>query len=157
MKNRVKRVAGDIPLASTSDIAFLLLIFFLATTVFDIESGILLDLPPSETQEKAAVLEDRSEMAVLDIVMTGSDAANDFKVKMITFASKDATIPNKRVFPIKEVGTEVKLWLERKPKSVFMVRTKPDDPYGPMVKVLDQLKMAGIQKYAIRILDEEIE
>ena len=39
------RPSDDIPAASMSDIAFLLLIFFLVTTIFAVEQGIPLILP----------------------------------------------------------------------------------------------------------------
>jgi len=156
MGNREKRKATDIPLSSTSDIAFLLLIFFLVSTMFDIESGILLDLPPSETSEKAAVLDDMSNMVIIDVAMSGNSAKN-FNLKYITYPSKEAKTPTKKVIPIRELKAEVKVQLMKKPQTVFMVRTKPDDPYGPMVQVLDQLKVAGAQKYSIREWDQEIE
>ena len=45
------KVAAEIPNASMADIAFLLLIFFLTTTVFNEEKGLELLLPESKAQE----------------------------------------------------------------------------------------------------------
>ena len=50
----------EIPLVSTSDVAFLLLIFFLSTAALNVERGLLLDLPrpgdaPAEVAESRLV------------------------------------------------------------------------------------------------------
>jgi biopolymer transport protein ExbD len=42
------RARADIPTSSLADIAFLLLIFFLVTTVFDEERGLSMLLPQAE-------------------------------------------------------------------------------------------------------------
>lgn len=49
---RRHRVRAQIPSVSMGDIAFLLLIFFMATTIFKTEEGIEIRLPQSETSEK---------------------------------------------------------------------------------------------------------
>ena len=48
---RRHRVSSQIPAVSMGDIAFLLLIFFMATTIFKSEEGIEVRLPQSETGE----------------------------------------------------------------------------------------------------------
>lgn len=48
---RRHRVSAQIPSVSMGDIAFLLLIFFMATTIFKTEEGIEVRLPQSETAE----------------------------------------------------------------------------------------------------------
>ena len=45
---RRSKVSDEIPNSSLSDIAFLLLIFFMVSTVFAIEEGLLLQLPSQE-------------------------------------------------------------------------------------------------------------
>ena len=42
---RKRRLKAEIPTASTGDIAFLLIVFFMATTKFDVKEGIKLVLP----------------------------------------------------------------------------------------------------------------
>ena len=46
------KVSAEIPNSSLSDIAFLLLIFFMVSTVFAIEEGLILDLPSKEAVAK---------------------------------------------------------------------------------------------------------
>ncbi len=54
---RKRKNLGGIPTTSTSDISFLLLVFFLSTTTFDIKKGLGLVLPPASdpTQQKAKI------------------------------------------------------------------------------------------------------
>ncbi len=48
---RKERVSDEIPTASLADIAFLLLIFFLTTTVFNEEKGLPIVLPEEQTEQ----------------------------------------------------------------------------------------------------------
>ena len=48
---RRSRVADEIPSASLSDIAFLLLIFFLSTTTFAMDEGLVLALPGQQSEQ----------------------------------------------------------------------------------------------------------
>ena len=48
---RKKSDSGGIPTASLSDVAFLLLVFFLSTTKFDIKKGLGLMLPAPSSEE----------------------------------------------------------------------------------------------------------
>lgn len=47
--SRPRKIGAAIPTASMADIAFLLLIFFLTSTIFRLETGLPIDLPPAET------------------------------------------------------------------------------------------------------------
>jgi biopolymer transport protein ExbD len=56
---RRHRVSAGVPTVSMGDIAFLLLIFFMATTIFKVEEGLEVRLPraeTSQTQKKDRVL-----------------------------------------------------------------------------------------------------
>lgn len=64
---RKRKQLGGIPTASLSDVAFLLLIFFLTTTKFDIKKGLGLVLPPpsdpsQEVQKVRVKEEDRKSV-----------------------------------------------------------------------------------------------
>lgn len=51
-KFTLKRPAPEIPTASTADIAFLLIIFFMLTTVLRTEYGLKINLPSAESTER---------------------------------------------------------------------------------------------------------
>ena len=46
---REQKVENDVPTSSMADIAFLLLIFFMVTTIFKMEDGLNVTLPRAET------------------------------------------------------------------------------------------------------------
>ena len=50
--NRKARIPARIPTASTADIAFLLNLFFMVTTIFKLEEGLPITLPRSQAGEK---------------------------------------------------------------------------------------------------------
>jgi biopolymer transport protein ExbD len=50
LMRRKKKPSSEIPTASMADIAFLLLIFFLVTTVFDEEKGLEIVLPEQDSE-----------------------------------------------------------------------------------------------------------
>ena len=50
--SRTMKVNSDIPTASMADIAFLLLIFFMATTIFKLEEGLPVHLPRAEAGQQ---------------------------------------------------------------------------------------------------------
>jgi biopolymer transport protein ExbD len=49
---RQQKVASKVPTSSMADIAFLLLIFFMTTTIFKMEDGLQITLPRAETAQK---------------------------------------------------------------------------------------------------------
>ncbi len=123
------RVAGDIPLASMSDIAFLLLIFFLVTTIFAIEKGIFMTLPGKST---AAARVKRKNLLIIK-----------------THANNSISIDNQRV-RLREVKEITEDRLARNDKLVVVVETHPDAEYGIMVDILDELKLAKARRVALK-------
>ena len=64
MKKKKKAALGEITMASTSDVAFLLLIFFIVTTIFAAEQGLTLVLPGKQ-QETDTVKVKESNIATI--------------------------------------------------------------------------------------------
>jgi biopolymer transport protein ExbD len=50
--NRTAGVPSNVPTASMADIAFLLLVFFMATTIFKMEEGLTVHLPRADMGER---------------------------------------------------------------------------------------------------------
>jgi biopolymer transport protein ExbD len=62
MLRRKRRDMGGIPTSSMSDVAFLLLVFFLSTTKFDVKKGLGINLPAASTGEATKVKLDPSKL-----------------------------------------------------------------------------------------------
>lgn len=73
---------SSIPTASTGDIAFLLLIFFMVTTIFIKETGLVVDLPRAEAGEKIKqdmvsniFINKRGQISIDDMMVRPQDVA----------------------------------------------------------------------------------
>ncbi len=131
---RRKRESPEIPLASTADVAFLLLIFFIATTVFSIDEGLPLILPA-----RGASIVKVSVKNVVRIVV-----------------HEDGTVTvDKKVVPIDSISGTVRKMIADNDKLVVSLETHPRAKYGRMVRVLDQLKVASATRISLRLYSPE--
>ncbi len=115
----------NIPTASTGDIAFLLIIFFMVATHFRTERGLKVNLPQAEMTER--ILKRRNVAAVW-IDATGRMTVNDNWVNpaMITSLMSEKVIEN--------------------PELVVLLQADKDVKYGFVTDVLEALKDARAYK-----------
>jgi biopolymer transport protein ExbD len=134
---RKNRVAGEIPTASMADVAFLLLIFFLTTTVFDEERGLQIVLPAP--QENVEVSPDD----VLHLMVQ-----NDGSVRV----RRGAGGAEESV----RVADVAALWrreVARNSELIASVETAPDASYQHMIAVLDRLQAAQAGRVSLELLE----
>jgi len=132
LRKRVKLRPG-IPTASMGDVAFLILIFFLTSTVFTKDKGLKMLLPEKTAEE------DIVHVKPENIVMITINPAGEIKLKA---TGHEDYLPPGQYDEIKTV-VETKL-LERDTLLVVSLRTSKEAPYKSMVEVLDQLKLAKV-------------
>jgi biopolymer transport protein ExbD len=132
---RRARVENSIPTASMADIAFLLLIFFLVTTVFDEEKGLRLLLPVEDT------IDVRPENILF--LMVRPDGLIDVR------RGESPRIQRVRHTDISGIW---RLELADNPKLIAAVKTYPDAAYRYMIDVLDQLKAAGAERISLQMM-----
>jgi biopolymer transport protein ExbD len=131
---RRSRVSDEIPNSSLSDIAFLLLIFFMVSTVFAIEEGLLLQLPSQE-----GVVKKISRKNIMRL-----SAYPDGHVEM-----------DDQLVSINEIKARVEQAIIDNPKLVVVVETHPEAKYGLMIDVLDELKLAKATRISLKPLLEK--
>jgi len=132
------KVSDEIPTSSTADIAFLLLIFFLVTTVFPKDKGLEVVLP--EEGEEVAV----SQNNILHLIVR-ADGIVDVK------RGESTSIQQMRPDDIETVWrTEV----TANPNLIAAVKTYPDAPHRYMIDVLDALQLAGAERISLQIYEE---
>lgn len=131
MKARRKKMIAGIELVSTSDVAFLLLIFFIVSTAFALDMGLPLLLPAKETVQQAIRIK-QSNVATLMI-----------------HADNSVTLDGKKI-EINHIKAAVELRLQAQPKLVVVLETHPDANYGMMVACLDELKLSDARRVSLK-------
>jgi biopolymer transport protein ExbD len=120
-----------------SDIAFLLIIFFMATTKFDVKEGIRIVLPQaaaeSEQQTQSLTLTEK-EMTRLQITADGQIVVNKEAPRFYESAELDMLIQQK-----------VKI----NPQMIFKIITDREAKYNDMIRIVDRLKAAKIEKISL--------
>lgn len=118
----------EIPLVSTADVAFLLLVFFLSTTILNVERGIVLALPgPGERVALPAATH------VADVVV---DAAG--KVRL-----GDVHVP------ADQLRGALAVRLASDPDVLVRIAVDAKAPYAALVTTLDQVKLSGARKLTL--------
>jgi len=134
VKLREKKTKGaEIPTASMADIAFLLLIFFMVTTVFANEVGLQILLP-----EKGDEVKVKSE-----------------NIQRIYVEEKGEIRINGEAVNQDQLVDEVKKILAGNPKAIFSIKTHPDAQYQYTVNALDKLRLADAERYSLAPSSEE--
>jgi biopolymer transport protein ExbD len=134
---RRKKVTGEIPTASMADIAFLLLIFFLTTTVFDEEKGLEIVLPESEAT--VAV----SQRNVIHLMVQEDGLVHVQR-------GESPQIQRARSAEVASIWRQA---AAGNPNLIAAVKTSPRAPYRYMIDVLDQLQKAGADKISLQVLE----
>lgn len=137
LNKKKSKVSGEVPMSSTADIAFLLLIFFLVTTVFPKDKGLAIVLP--EPGEEAQV----SQKNILHLIIQANGVVD---VKR----GESQQIQQMRPDDIEG------LWRQEvalNPNLIAAVKTHPDASYKFMVDVLDALHSANAERISLQILE----
>lgn len=135
MLRRKRKDLGGIPTASMSDVAFLLLVFFLSTTKFDIKKGLGIVLPAvSDGTQKKVKLKDEN----LTKIWIDKDG-------IITLKSAG----DENVVPMNELQKTIHHIVKDNPDMVISLKTDRKSKYQYMVKVLDKLQAAGAEKISL--------
>jgi biopolymer transport protein ExbD len=131
MKLKRKRPITAIELASTGDVAFLLLIFFIVSTAFATDFGLPLLLPAKDSAVQAIKIK-QSNIATLKV-----------------HADNHISLDGKPI-EVNAIKSTVERRLQAQPKLVVVLETHPDADYGKMVACLDELKLANARRVSLK-------
>ena len=129
----------EIPLASLPDLAFLLLIFFITSTIFTVEHGLPLVLPSARRSPRISV-----------------EPHQVFRIQ----GRADGTITvDGAPARVQDVASMLRLRNEaqasqRQSELIVIIETHPDAPYSLMVGILDQVRAANSRRVALQVLEE---
>lgn len=125
------RPPDEIPGSAMSDVAFLLLVFFIATTTVAEEFGLNLILPAKAAGTAQQV--NRQNVMVISTDVSGQ-----------IFLVDD--VPT----PLEQIEMIVKEREAANPKLVVSVEVDRQAPYKAMVDILDELKQAGATRISLK-------
>ncbi|HPF34538.1 MAG TPA: biopolymer transporter ExbD [Candidatus Krumholzibacteria bacterium] len=131
-KRKKKRDGGEIPMASTSDVAFLLLIFFIVMPMKADEIGISLVLPGKSNNK------------------TDTAKVSQKNVAVIRVTANNAILFDEQPVRLGDLEARIRERVEANDKTVVILETHPDANYGMMVACLDEVKLSGARKFSLK-------
>ena len=115
---------AEIPTASMSDIAFLLLIFFMVSTIFSNEVGLQIVLPGKGETVKVK----SSNIAKVYVKADGTVNLNGNPIK------------------VEEIAPAARKMLVENDSLIFSIKTQRKAKYKMLIAVFDQLRMANAER-----------
>jgi len=134
-KKSKRRVGIRIDMTPLVDVAFLLLIFFMVTTVFRTPQALEINLPP-----KKEVTTDVAQSKVLEVRVLPDDRVY----------WKNATDPWART-EVKDLVNVFKPWKGNKDKIVI-IRIDREAKFDNMVEIIDELDLASLTRFSLQTL-----
>lgn len=134
---RKTRVSDEIPTASLADIAFLLLIFFLVTTVFNEERGLPIVLPEQEQEQEVS-----PRNLIFFLVQP------DGRVVV-----RRGEAEQEQVISHRQVEGILRQELAANPNLIAAIQTHPDAAYRHMINVLDEVKLSGAERISLQMIN----
>ncbi len=129
---KIQRVGIHIDMTPMVDIAFLLLTFFMLTSVFSRPQTMEINLPPSNTDVEVA----ESNLLTLRVLQDGS-----------VFWNLGIETPEKIEFK------DLRKFLDERnranPKLITLIKVDPKSKYHLMVDVMDELELANVNRFSL--------
>ena len=135
----VKRVGVGIDMTPMVDIAFLLLIFFMVTTVFRLPQAMELNLPPKDAEVDVA----ESNVLMLYLYQDG---------KMVYRIGTDGPL---EPVPFAGMRSLIADMLKQNDKLITLVKFDRNAPYHWMVDVVDEFILGKITRYSFDAMTPE--
>lgn len=138
LQNKKSKVSDEIPSSSMADIAFLLLIFFLVTTVFPKDKGLAIVLPEEAEEQEV------NQRNILHLLIQTSGRV----IVRRGESEEEQEVPPDAVEQIWRQG------FAANENLIAAVKTHPDAAYRFMIDVLDALQSAGAERISLQLLEE---
>ncbi|MEM1271234.1 MAG: biopolymer transporter ExbD [Bacteroidota bacterium] len=134
MLKKRQREGAEIPTSSMADIAFLLLIFFLVTTTIDVDTGVLMQLPPPlDEEQEPPPIKERNILAVL--------VNEQGQVLIENEPSSVARVRAEVKRHVLNDGADPR-YSEEPLKAIVSIKTARQTPYDVYIDVLDEARIA---------------
>jgi biopolymer transport protein ExbD len=129
-KQRVEEEEAVIDMTPMLDIVFIMLIFFIVTTSFVKQAGVEVLKPEAKT------------------------AVREKSANIFVAVTEDGDVwLDRRNVDVDLVATTIERLLQEQPTDIVIVQADEDADHGVVVKVMDQIKAAGINRILISAQD----
>lgn len=125
------RSTAEITLSSMSDIAFLLIIFFLVTSIFLMKDGLHVSMPDKNRPP----------------VFISKD-----KILTIEFRKDGALYLKDKITGIAEIKAELLKWNTDSSGKAVLLKISGELPYEKAVTLIDAVKASGETKFSVRMI-----
>jgi len=140
-RHRKKRLGVRIDMTPMVDVAFLLLIFFMVTTVFRTPQALEINLPPKDIQIPIAETHILTIRVLPDNKMFWSMGGNkDIKPELVTLAALPPVIKTHH-------AADAKL--------VVLIKIDKEAKFHNMVDIIDELDLAKMTRFSMAPLTDE--
>ncbi len=123
-------------LASSSDIAFLLIIFFMVTSAFIFKDGLQMVLPAKSKEPK--ILEEDEEISIVTV-------------------KPDELLLNDETATLVDIEKTLKEKIDEDPEAIVLVRIDKGTRYQKVIEVVDVMKVVEVKKLSMKMIQEEEE
>ncbi len=125
--SKTRELKANIPTASMADIAFLLIVFFMISTVFQVDKTTV-QLPQSATETRSEVVKGSAFVVIRkDGALKASDGIED-----------------SRLVNLEDIGILAASWMNKNPNQPVVVKSDAEVDYGKIDDVLEHLRNAGV-------------
>ncbi len=134
--SKTREIKAVIPTASMADIAFLLIVFFMISTVFQVDRTSVA-LPTSQKDTRSDVVKESAFVIVTkDGVIKVSDGVEDSKL-----------------VNLEDVNIIASQWMQKRPSQPVVVKADAEAKYQLIDDVLEHLRDAGVTQ--LKFLTEQ--
>jgi biopolymer transport protein ExbD len=124
---KTRMLEAMIPTASMADIAFLLIVFFMISTVFQVDRTNV-TLPASSAETRSDVVKESAFVIIRkDRTIKASDGV------------EDSALVN-----LEDIGVHASQWMQKNPNKPVVIKADADASYGLVDDVLEHLRSAGV-------------
>jgi len=145
-RRKPKRIGIKIDMTPMVDVAFLLLIFFMCTTVFRKPQALEINLPP-DPNAKVEIAE--SNVMTLRVVSPEDPSRGEVRAYWRIAKDPFQEAPIEKLQPVFEAEGK------RNPKLVVLVKIDRKAKYRYMVDIIDQLQFAELNRFSLAPLTPE--
>lgn len=125
-RTRTEAEGNDIDITPMLDIVFIMLIFFIVTTSFVKESGVTVSRPSAQTAEEKK----------------GSNI-------LVAIRANGEIWIDRRAIDVRAVRPNIERMKAENPEGAVIIQADEFSPAGRVVKVMDQVRLAGITDISI--------